>query len=254
MPGEADGLLEIRVLLAKYCNLLDRGEHSAWVELFTDDARFEAYGEVFEGPAGLLEMATTAPAGLHLTGDPLIEVHGDVATVKQSFLFVDQETKDSRIGWYDDRLERDARGWHFALRRSTFLTYKGPSERPTSRRSFDDVVSTLGRFDLSLAQGDLEAWSALFLDDAVLSVDGEHFATAEERASFARAHPKGTRLSGLPIFEGNVQTGRLAVSSTFSFWNSSDGSFQAGIQRDELAYRKGAWRFTTRSIERSDGA
>jgi len=253
MPGEAADLEAIRELLAKYCNLLDRGEHAAWVELFTDEARFEAYGEAFVGPQGLMEMATTAPAGLHLTGDPLLEVDGDVASVKQSFLFVDQETKDSRIGWYDDRVERTAQGWRFALRHSTFLTYKGPSERPTSRRSLDDVVSTLGRFDLLLAQGDFDSWSALFLDDAVLCCDDERFSTPEERARFARSHPKGTRLSSLPVFEGNLQTGRLGVTSSFVFFTSDDGSVQAGVQRDELAYRKGAWRFASRSIERSDG-
>ncbi len=244
-----DALSEIRELLALYCNLLDRGEHAAWVELFTEDGRFEVYGEVFEGPEGLLEMATTAPGGLHLTGDALIEVDRGAATVRQSFLFVDQETRDIRIGFYDDALVHERDRWRFGVRRSTFLTYKGPSERPTSRRSLDDVLGLLAHYDLLLGQGDLEAWSDLFLEEAALSAGGKTYATRETRAAYASDAAKVTRLTSLPVLDGNLQTGRVKVSSTFLLWSAADGAVQAGTQHDELVYRRGGWRFSSRTVQ-----
>ena len=129
--GDTRGdLEEIEVLLARYGNRLARSDHSGWVDLFTTDGRFEVYGRSFEGPEELLRMAESAPGGLHLTSAALIEIDGDSATVEQSFLFVDQVSHESRIGWYDDQLVRTSEGWRFQVRRSTFLTPDGPSDRP----------------------------------------------------------------------------------------------------------------------------
>lgn len=121
---------EIVGLLAQYCHRLDHADHHGWVELFTPDGRFEVYGRAFEGPAGLLRMAEGAPPGLHMASVPVVEVAGDRATVQQSFLFVDQVTREMRIGWYDDVILRTAAGWRIQVRRSTFLTPDGPSDRP----------------------------------------------------------------------------------------------------------------------------
>jgi hypothetical protein len=121
---------EIVDLLALYCHRLDHADHDGWVDLFTPDGRFEVYGRSFDGAAGLLRMAEGAPPGLHLAGVPLIELGGDEATVQQSFLFVDQVTRETRIGWYDDVVVRTPEGWKLQVRRSTFLTPDGPSDRP----------------------------------------------------------------------------------------------------------------------------
>lgn len=130
MTNPADDLAEINELLARYSNRLDRSDHFGWVDLFTADGRFEVYGRSFDGHDGLLRMAEGAPPGLHLTSAPLIELDGEGASVQQSFLFVDQVTHDTRIGWYDDQLVRTSVGWRFRIRRSTFLTPDGPSDRP----------------------------------------------------------------------------------------------------------------------------
>jgi hypothetical protein len=130
VTNPADDLAEINELLARYSNRLDRSDHVGWVDLFTADGRFEVYGRSFEGHDGLLRMAEGAPPGLHLTSAPLIELDGEGASVQQSFLFVDQATHDTRIGWYDDQLVRTSVGWRFRVRRSTFLTPDGPSDRP----------------------------------------------------------------------------------------------------------------------------
>jgi hypothetical protein len=121
---------EITTLLAQYGNHLDRGDHEAWVQLFTTDGEFLVYGRSFAGHDGLRRMALGAPPGLHMAGLPLVQVDGDQATAQQSFLFVDQVTRETRIGFYDDVLRRERGRWLLQSRRSTFLTPSGPSERP----------------------------------------------------------------------------------------------------------------------------
>lgn len=121
---------EIFDLLARYGSMLDRGDHEAWVDLFTAEGSFEVFGRSFEGRQGLMRMAETAPGGVHLAGLPVIELEGDAARVQQSFAFFDQHTHEARIGWYDDVMRRDGERWRLDKRRTTFLTAEGPSDRP----------------------------------------------------------------------------------------------------------------------------
>ena len=130
MTDSSEDSTSINELLALYTNRLDRGDHQGWADLFTSDGKFEVYGRAFEGTERLIAMSEAAPAGLHLSGAPIIVQEGDHATVQQSFLFVDQVTRESRIGFYDDRIVRTPNGWRFAVRRSTFLTAHGASDRP----------------------------------------------------------------------------------------------------------------------------
>lgn len=117
-------------LLAAYGVLLDRDAHQEWLALFVEDATFEAFGRTFSGHEGLLRMATSAPGGIHLGSLPLIEVDGDRAEVRQSFVFVDAASHELRIGWYDDEVVRTDQGWRFQRRRTTFRSASGPAERP----------------------------------------------------------------------------------------------------------------------------
>jgi hypothetical protein len=61
---------------------------------------------------------------------PLIDLDGDRATIRQSFLFVDGATHELRIGWYDDEVVRTDAGWRFRRRRTTFRTAGGAGDRP----------------------------------------------------------------------------------------------------------------------------
>jgi SnoaL-like domain len=121
---------QITDLLARYGSLLDRGDHAAWVDLFTAEGCFEVFGRSFHGREGLMHMAETAPGGVHMAGLPVIDLDGDAAVVQQSFVFFDQYTHEVRIGWYDDVMRREGERWRFERRRSTFLTADGPSDRP----------------------------------------------------------------------------------------------------------------------------
>ena len=155
-------LAEIQVLLAKYGNRLDRSDHAGWVDLFTSDGRFEVYGRSFDGPDGLLRMAETAPPGLHLTSAPLIEIDGDEADVEQSFLFVDQVTRESQ-----DRMVRRPARPHLrglAIPCSTLhILDAGRSVRSTmTSPDMQGIHNLLGRLGLLSDRLGVEKWFDLF--------------------------------------------------------------------------------------------
>lgn len=97
----------------------------------TDDGTFEAFGRTYAGRDGLTKMATSAPGGVHLGGLPMIDLDGDRATVRQSFVFVEAAGHELRIGWYDDEVVRVGGRWLFRRRRTTFRTADGPADRPS---------------------------------------------------------------------------------------------------------------------------
>jgi hypothetical protein len=126
----ADDLEALRVLLANYCIKMDRRDADGWAELFTPDGQFFAFGRSFDGHDGLRKLATTSPLGVHLAGEPVLELDGDEATAQQSFVFVYADDHHLRIGFYDDVLVRTDGGWRFRTRRCTFQTADGPADRP----------------------------------------------------------------------------------------------------------------------------
>jgi hypothetical protein len=129
MTGVED-VQALTTLLAQYASRLDREDHEGFADLWADDGRFLVFGRSFDGRAGVLKMATTAPAGLHMTGPAVFDLQGDRATAQQSFLFVDRATGQQRLGFYDDDLVRTPAGWRFQTRKVTFLTKDGPSDMP----------------------------------------------------------------------------------------------------------------------------
>jgi hypothetical protein len=126
----ADDLEALHRLLAEYCSRMDRRDPKGWAALFTDDGQFFAFGRSFDGYEGLFELASNSPLGVHLAGEPVIDLDGDAATAQQNFFFVYAATRDLRIGFYDDDLVRTDDGWRFRTRKCTFLSATGPSDRP----------------------------------------------------------------------------------------------------------------------------
>jgi len=126
-----DDLEDIRRLLANYNLHLDVDDVDAWVELFTDDAEYHVYGRVFAGHDGIRKIPTGAPKGLHLGGQPFIELVGDDrASVRSNLLFVEAGTDVLRSVVYDDDLVRTEAGWRFAVRRCRFIRTHGLDDRP----------------------------------------------------------------------------------------------------------------------------
>ena len=132
-PPSPEDHVAITELLARYCLALDLDDVEAWVALFTEDARYEVFGRVFEGHEGLRKLLAGAPGGLHLGGLPVIELlDASRARTTQNLLFVDRATGATRSAVYDDELRRTERGWRFAKRRCRFIVAGGLGDRPAS--------------------------------------------------------------------------------------------------------------------------
>lgn len=130
LPNPEDHVA-IADLMARYCLALDADDVDRWVDLFLPDARYEAYGQSFEGHDGLRRMIREAPGGLHLGGPPVIEMTApDRAKTTRNLLFVDRRTRESRSALYTDELHRTAEGWRIARCRCRFLVADGLSDRP----------------------------------------------------------------------------------------------------------------------------
>jgi len=239
----------IRDLLTRYCLHLDQREHDAWVDLFTEDGQFFVYGTSFDGPSGLKEMATTAPDGLHMVGPALLQIDGDRATSKQSFLFMDAVTHTSRIGWYDDELVRRPDGWRIRARRCTFLAPDGPSHRPGRPTPEDDVAAIsalLAKYALHVDQRDPDAFAALFTPDARLEIEGrDPLTTDEQRRALASGERTGVHLPGTPAIEVRGRT--ATAQQSFLFWNATTGTPRGGWYDDELVLTRDGWRFQRRT-------
>ena len=121
----------IQELLARYCIALDEHDIDGWVALFTPDARYEVFGQTFEGHDRLRRLISHAPRGLHLGGVPVIVTFdGARATTKQNLLFAETVSGEMRRTLYTDRLIRTSEGWRIAERRCQFIVADGLSDRP----------------------------------------------------------------------------------------------------------------------------
>jgi hypothetical protein len=50
---------------------------------------------------------------------------GDRATGMQHFVFIDQQTHETRLGWYNDDYRRTPDGWRINRRSTTFMRKHG---------------------------------------------------------------------------------------------------------------------------------
>jgi uncharacterized protein (TIGR02246 family) len=246
-------------LLARYCVALDRHDLDAWVTLFTDDARFTAFGRTFEGRDGLRAMMDGAPRGLHLGGLPVVTVDGDTATVVQNALFVDAATHESRLVLYTDELVRAERGWRFYARRCEFLLADGFADRPARpapRRADDEaaILRTLTDYCIECDDARFDALAQCFTEDAVLVVPGE---TVEGRAAieawFTEAqgppHRRGKHLTANVRYE--VDGDRAHVVADFAWLRFSHGKLVPGTTGryvDDLERTGDRWLFRRREI------
>lgn len=237
---------EITRLLAEYTARLDRREDEAWLELFAPDGEFHVYGRVFRGAQELVGITRDAPGGLHLSGAPVIEVDGDRATARQSFLFVDQDTRAERIGFYDDDLVRIDGEWLLQVRRSTFLNPGGTADRP-AEEPVAGIARLLTSYGSFLDRGEHDAWLSLFAEPSTLVIASQTpLTTADARRQLAETAPKGVHIANPPLVS---HSGDSATSvQTFVFWDATTGIGVPGWYDDELRLDRGSWKFIRRSI------
>ena len=123
--------LEIRNLLARLAHLADDGDLDEYIQLFTDDARWDA-GAAFgckvgheEIRAGVVERRSTGTAGpgshsRHVITTSAVEVAGDRATGCSIFHFyvnTNEAPQLALLGVYEDEFARTDRGWCLAHRK-----------------------------------------------------------------------------------------------------------------------------------------
>ena len=117
-------LVELHALCAKYMALTSQHIPDRWLEVFTPDVEYSAFGTPYslERFPALLDAA---PRGQFIGNMPVVEFDGDGATGMQHFVFIDQQTHAMRLGWYRDEYVRTAEGWRIQRRATTFMRKHG---------------------------------------------------------------------------------------------------------------------------------
>jgi SnoaL-like domain len=125
-----DDYLAILDLWGRYCMYLDQGDMESNIQLFLADAVYEVYGHVVVGHDKMRKLLRGAPHGLHLGGNPVIEmVDADHALSFHNLYFVPVDGEPRRAV-YRGELARTPDGWRIARWRCQFITANGLQDRP----------------------------------------------------------------------------------------------------------------------------
>ena len=130
----------VRNLLGTYCEVMDAGDWTALGALFADGVLLDDRGRVIaHGAAAVTDLWTLmvhlhdgSPRTRHLVSGPVIEVAGDRATCRSSFLAL-QQVADGPLqpvaaGRYRDEFACTGGRWHFTSRQF-FLDQEGDMSR-----------------------------------------------------------------------------------------------------------------------------
>ena len=130
-------LVELHQLCARYMLLCSQLVDDGWLEVFTPDVTYTAFGTLYtleRFPA----LLAAAPRGQFIGNMPVVEFDGGHrATGQQHFIFIDQQTHAMRLGWYNDEYVRTADGWRIQQRSTTFMRKHGGFD---SGRPHDPLV------------------------------------------------------------------------------------------------------------------
>lgn len=121
-----DDLVALHELCARYMSYTSRFVEDRWLDVFTPDAVYTAFGTPYtleRFPA----LLAAAPRGQFIGNMPVVEfgADGDTATGMQHFVFIDQSNHHLRLGWYNDEYTRTAEGWRIRRRSTTFMRKQG---------------------------------------------------------------------------------------------------------------------------------
>jgi hypothetical protein len=144
-PERIADLVEIEQLCARYMAYASQFVPDKWLEVFTPDVEYSAFGTSYPIER-MTELLAAAPSGppsppfdrLRIPADhrgsprgqfignmPVVELDGDRATGIQHFVFIDQKTHAMRLAWYRDEYVRTPAGWRIRRRATTFLRKHG---------------------------------------------------------------------------------------------------------------------------------
>ena len=117
-------LVELHALCARYMAYTSQFVEDRWLDVFTPDAEYNAFGTAYtldRFPA----LLAAAPRRQFIGNMPVVEFDGDRATGQQHFIFIDQSNHAMRLGWYNDEYQRTAEGWRIRRRSTTFMRKHG---------------------------------------------------------------------------------------------------------------------------------
>jgi len=117
-------LVELHALCARYMSLTSQFVQDRWLEVFTPDAEYNAFGTAYDlerFPA----LLAAAPRGQFIGNLPVVDFDGDTATGVQHYIFIDQTSHAMRLAWYSDEYRRTPDGWRISRRSTTFLRKSG---------------------------------------------------------------------------------------------------------------------------------
>jgi ketosteroid isomerase-like protein len=118
MPTITEDRDEILQLMYRYNQAIDSGDADGWAATFTPDGVFDVAGQVRSGRDELAAFAASVHGLRHTMANPVIDVTGDVASVRAYFI-VFQGAGVLGTGTYSDEVVRTPAGWRFAKRVST---------------------------------------------------------------------------------------------------------------------------------------
>ena len=127
MSGNAQriaDLIEIHELCSRYMAFASQYVPDRWLEVFTPDAEYSAFGTSYSVER-MPQLLAAAPRGQFIGNMPVVEFDGDRATGIQHYVFIEQRTHAMRLAWYRDEYVRTADGWRIRRRATTFLRKHG---------------------------------------------------------------------------------------------------------------------------------
>ena len=123
-PQRVADLVEIHELCSRYMAYASQFVVDQWLEVFTPDAEYSAFGTSYSVER-MPELLAAAPRGQFIGNMPVVDFDGDHATGVQHYVFIDQKTHDMRLAWYRDEYVRTPGGWRIRRRATTFLRKHG---------------------------------------------------------------------------------------------------------------------------------
>ena len=123
-PKRVADLVEIHELCSRYMAFASQFVVDQWLEVFTPDAVYHAFGTDYTVER-MPELLAAAPRGQFIGNMPVVEFDGDRASGIQHYVFIDQKTHDMRLAWYKDEYVRAKDGWRIRRRATTFLRKHG---------------------------------------------------------------------------------------------------------------------------------
>jgi len=123
-PKRVADLVELDALCARYMAYTSQFLANRWLDVFTPDAEYNAFGTAYTLDR-FPDLLAAAPRGQFIGNMPVVELDGDQATGMQHFVFIDQQTHEMRLGWYNDEYRRTPGGWRIHRRSTTFMRKHG---------------------------------------------------------------------------------------------------------------------------------